>query len=124
MGEIADMMIGGEMCEGCGVFLDDGGYGIPRYCSDECARDRGFDGIQSDGAGIYREKKKVKEHREPCLTINLTHNGRMLYDDRRKIQIKGVGYEKAQKFAQEVRQLAEKHFGDKVPAPPQEVSND
>lgn len=41
MAEIADMMIGGEMCEGCGVFLEDIGMGIPMYCSRGCARDRG-----------------------------------------------------------------------------------
>ena len=41
MGEIADMMIGGEMCEMCGVFLEDNDMGIPMYCSAVCARERG-----------------------------------------------------------------------------------
>lgn len=41
MGEIADAMIGGEMCEGCGVWLESGDMGIPMYCSAKCARDRG-----------------------------------------------------------------------------------
>lgn len=43
MGEIADMMLEGVMCEGCGMFLDSEGDGIPNYCSPECAEDRGAD---------------------------------------------------------------------------------
>ena len=40
MGEIADMMLDGTMCAGCGVFLNDGedGDGIPGYCAG-CAPD-------------------------------------------------------------------------------------
>lgn len=36
MGEIADMMIDGTMCQCCGVFLHDGhdGPGYPGYCPD------------------------------------------------------------------------------------------
>ena len=44
MGEIADMMIGGIMCEMCGEFLgcdDCEELGIPAYCSRGCAKDRG-----------------------------------------------------------------------------------
>jgi hypothetical protein len=42
MGEIAEMMLDGTLCEGCGAYIDDeGGDGIPRYCSPQCARDRG-----------------------------------------------------------------------------------
>ena len=37
------MMINGEMCEGCGVWLEDNDMGIPMYCSEKCARDRGVD---------------------------------------------------------------------------------
>ncbi len=49
MGEIADMMIGGELCEGCGEFIDAGHMGIPMYCSVECARASGVpeEGIKS-----------------------------------------------------------------------------
>jgi len=35
MGEIADMMIDGDLCEGCGVAFDDEGQGFPRRCK-EC----------------------------------------------------------------------------------------
>jgi len=36
MGEIADMMLDGTMCQGCGVFLNDGqdGPGYPGWCAD------------------------------------------------------------------------------------------
>jgi hypothetical protein len=49
MGDIADMMIGGVLCEGCGVVLncveeesEDSceDMGIPMYCSIKCAKDR------------------------------------------------------------------------------------
>lgn len=40
MGEIADMMLDGTMCAGCGVFLHEGsdGPGYPGYCA-SCAPD-------------------------------------------------------------------------------------
>ncbi len=42
MGEIADDMISGNMCECCGEWLgEDSGY--PMYCSNECAKNRGAD---------------------------------------------------------------------------------
>ena len=41
MSEIADSMINGEMCEMCGSWLDGDSPGFPRYCSTECADDRG-----------------------------------------------------------------------------------
>lgn len=41
MGEIADMMLSGELCEGCGGYIDDHAESIPRYCSKKCAADRG-----------------------------------------------------------------------------------
>jgi len=42
MGEIADMMLEGDLCECCGVALDtDETPGYPMYCSVQCAKDRG-----------------------------------------------------------------------------------
>ncbi len=41
MGEIADMMLDGTMCECCGEFLEGEPAGFPRYCSEQCANDRG-----------------------------------------------------------------------------------
>lgn len=34
MGEIAEMMLDGTLCEGCGVFLDGDADGFPRRCDD------------------------------------------------------------------------------------------
>lgn len=42
MGEIADMMLEGELCEMCGGLVNvDEAPGHPVYCSVECAKDRG-----------------------------------------------------------------------------------
>ena len=42
MGEIADAMLDGTLCEGCGSYIDgDSASGFPRYCSPQCAADRG-----------------------------------------------------------------------------------
>lgn len=42
MGEVAEMMLNGTLCEGCGCFIDeDGAQGFPRYCSERCATGRG-----------------------------------------------------------------------------------
>lgn len=42
MGEIAEMMLDGTLCEGCGVFLDGDAEGFPRRC-DDCAGDEPCD---------------------------------------------------------------------------------
>lgn len=44
MGEIADMMIDGELCERCGMFIDDEAEGFPRLCAD-CAAEDDDDGV-------------------------------------------------------------------------------
>ena len=42
MGDIADMMLDGTLCECCGVALDEGkSLGVPGYCSKQCAIERG-----------------------------------------------------------------------------------
>lgn len=38
MGDIADMMLDGTLCEGCGVYIEEEGYGVPRYCY-ACAKE-------------------------------------------------------------------------------------
>ena len=41
MGEVADMMIDGTLCHGCGVYIEEGqAEGFPRYCSD-CQEEKG-----------------------------------------------------------------------------------
>jgi tRNA(Ile2) C34 agmatinyltransferase TiaS len=34
MGEVADMMLDGDLCEGCGVYMGSPGDGYPRKCAD------------------------------------------------------------------------------------------
>lgn len=34
MGEIAEMMLDGTLCAGCGVYLDEEPAGYPVYCDD------------------------------------------------------------------------------------------
>ena len=40
MGDIAEMMLDGFLCEACGEYIGEGD-GYPQYCSDECAESRG-----------------------------------------------------------------------------------
>lgn len=42
MGEIAEMMLDGTLCEGCGEYIGEG-EGFPRYCCDACARGPGVE---------------------------------------------------------------------------------
>jgi hypothetical protein len=39
MGDIADMMLDGTLCQGCGVYLDGERFGVPSYC-DACSGDQ------------------------------------------------------------------------------------
>lgn len=73
MGDFADSMIGGECCVMCGMFLKGEGYGIPRACSNECARDYGAAGMQTDGALIYEKKdfKKSKHAAKDSLDLSI-----------------------------------------------------
>lgn len=49
MGEIADSMLSGELCEACGVPIDGEDMGIPMYCSYQCAKDRGLNEEEAEG---------------------------------------------------------------------------
>ena len=56
MGEIADMMISGDMCEMCGEYLmcdECSDMEIPMYCSVGCAKDRG---ASKDQVCIHSQK--------------------------------------------------------------------
>lgn len=49
MGDIADMMLDGVLCEGCGVYLDGDAPGYPRYC-EHCQKERAVVDQPSDEA--------------------------------------------------------------------------
>lgn len=42
MGEIAEMMLDGDLCEGCGVYMGSAGQGFTRRCT-SCATDERAD---------------------------------------------------------------------------------
>ncbi len=106
MGEIADMMIGGDLCEMCGSALEGEGYGIPRYCSNECARDRGYDGIQSDGAGTFKKTKKSKGVTSQCFSVKIHYNGQSLFpDSKNNFVFHSMPKEKAQELAEKIREI-------------------
>lgn len=72
MGEIAEMMLDGTLCEGCGEYMDDdGASGFPRYCSPECARGRGMDYIAPEARNKFacpscqkrfRSERAMRQH--------------------------------------------------------------
>lgn len=66
MGEIADMMIDGTLCEGCGEYIGEGD-GFPQYCSSDCAGDRGANVEQikpsKNSAGKRRRAKRRRERK-------------------------------------------------------------
>lgn len=59
MGDIADMMLDGTLCEGCGVFLGEAS-GHVRYCSKQCANDRGYSEPDSEKVKCPECGKRVK----------------------------------------------------------------
>lgn len=60
MGEIAEAMISGEMCEACGEWIgEDVGY--PLYCSIGCAKDRGADISQVVSGNNDIEQKQIHQ---------------------------------------------------------------
>lgn len=63
MGEIADMMLDGTLCEGCGVYIGEGD-GFPQYCSKDCADDRGYSEQENSLTKKERSRKKAKSKRK------------------------------------------------------------
>lgn len=63
MGDIANMMLDGTLCEACGEYMgSDSGY--PNYCSEECARDRGM--TLEDGIPVARQDTPPRRKIVPC----------------------------------------------------------
>lgn len=68
MGEIAEMMLDGTLCEGCGVYLEGGAQGFPGYCSEACARARGASGPMPSNGRKERRREKRRRYRERRAT--------------------------------------------------------
>lgn len=62
MGDIADMILEGQMCQGCGVILGDGG-GYPEYCA-SCSDEVGdlHDDGKEECPTCGKRKKNVAQH--------------------------------------------------------------
>jgi hypothetical protein len=54
MGEIAEMMQEGLLCEVCGVFIDMGTAGVPRRCN-ECLLEACDDALGMDDEEVWHE---------------------------------------------------------------------
>ena len=59
MGEIAEMMLDGTLCAGCGDKLYGEASGFPRYCSKTCARSSPVERCQVRQRGAHLADKKV-----------------------------------------------------------------
>ncbi len=64
MGEIAEMMLDGTLCEACGEFIGDES-GFPQYCSRQCAAARG---MACDNP--KPKKTKAKKARQKAMIEN------------------------------------------------------
>lgn len=61
MGEIAEMMLEGDLCEGCGCYMGGSGDGFPRRCA-SCRKEQRAENHQATLAR-HQQVKKV-----PCPT--------------------------------------------------------
>ena len=82
MGEIAEMMLDGTMCEGCGEFLDGEGAGYPRYCSPQCARDRG---AEHDNEALIAKDEETRRTKINCPTCGKLVKRAGVEDHRRDV---------------------------------------
>jgi Zn finger protein HypA/HybF involved in hydrogenase expression len=63
MGEIAEMMLDGTLCEGCGVFLNAEPTGYPCYCS-SCASERKASRKAQNATA--HQKMQAEQKKIPC----------------------------------------------------------
>ena len=63
MGEIAEMMLDGTLCEGCGEYLDGGGLGFPMRCAACGGDDEGESLVPSLRAPQQPASAKTKKQR-------------------------------------------------------------
>lgn len=87
MGDIADMLLDGTLCECCGSYIEGDGDGIPRYCSPQCARDRGVSVVDMTDkgpektacpecgkrvklAGLFQHRRDVHGHKKSAKTTS------------------------------------------------------
>ncbi len=68
MGEVADMMLNGTLCEMCGTYLHQSPPGHPCYCSNQCAKDRGagLEQVVGNKSDLNTAAKKPKRQCGIC----------------------------------------------------------
>lgn len=83
MGDIADMMLDGTLCECCGEYIGDGGGipGIPGYCSEACANDRGMT-LKDHGVPTQR-RRAAPARKAACPTCGKKVKATGLQDHQR-----------------------------------------
>lgn len=62
MGDIADMMLEGTLCAGCGEYLGADDLGCPQYCA-ACASDNEDDGMGGDFRIMRRANQVSRQQR-------------------------------------------------------------
>ena len=63
MGEIADLMLNGDICESCGEELGGSGDGFPRYCSSCRPRSKGRPNATMTLDGVFSLDRFARERR-------------------------------------------------------------
>jgi len=68
MGEVAEMMLDGTLCEGCGVYLGIEDAGFPCLC-ESCASERREDGstVRDTGLGAFQDVTPAGNRFEDAL---------------------------------------------------------
>ncbi len=66
MGEIAEAMLDGTLCEACGVYIEGESPNHPRYCSPQCAEDRGADWWLAMNAPSHKGRRPKTHHCPQC----------------------------------------------------------
>lgn len=97
MGEIAESMLDGTVCEACGTYIEGDAPGHPRYCSDACAKDRGAKprgyGLMSrdDDMSDTEMWRALKKHGQEKRASNLTNSLQLLIDAKIKYTSRNGG---------------------------------
>lgn len=77
MGEIAEMMLNGTLCEACGEYIQQSeAQGYPRYCSKRCANSRGVEFFKEEDEDDEDQPLSFKE-----LKTEIKINIEMLEDN-------------------------------------------
>ncbi|MES1979587.1 MAG: hypothetical protein V4451_16215 [Pseudomonadota bacterium] len=80
MGEIADMMIGGDLCECCGVYMGDEGQGFARRCH-SCRTDANMPApgkkVMCPTCGKYVKYDGLGNHYKDAHGVVLTRFGKI-----------------------------------------------